>query len=177
MTITPALPPTNAAVRTDFKVMLPYLFGALMVLTGCATHNRVRSLAVDELDVSLSRQVEGGSPVLVYTVRNVSAQPICLNADAIQNPQTYYIRVQLRDRRGRVIRRDTPGLIPAPIVTGRTSIAPGAHVSGRYDLAWRFWDIPTNQLSADGWAAQLEFSYSDCPDGPARRVKTNWQPI
>lgn len=136
---------------------------------GAATASR-------DVEISLSRGALKGRPILAVTIANRSGQPICIRAEALQNPYSYEMRLRLRDNHGRRVGYRPSGLIPPPL-TVTTHIEAGGAVSGHYYLDSRFKRVPATEGLARGWAAQASFRYGYCGDASILVARSAWQPI
>lgn len=118
--------------------MLRDSFPAVLALLGaCAASGQPRSASSsDALSIVLSAEAVKKAPVLTVAITNRSSAPICIPREALENPYSYEMDLNLRDRGG--VRVGFRRSHPIPRVDGVVRVDPGATVSGRYRLAARF---------------------------------------
>lgn len=131
-----------------------------------------------------------GRPVLSVSIANRSNVPICIRADALQNPGSYEMDIRLRDDRGRrVSLYPAHGSFPEPL-SEVIQLDSGASVQGQFYLD-RFRRLGRNRPLPNGWRAQAGFQYGDChpveaycdgrlgqcPDAWSSRAASAWEPL
>jgi hypothetical protein len=136
-----------------------------------------RSVPADELDISLSRDVDDGRPILVVTIMNRSTKQICLEADALRNPETWAVDVELRDARRRTVRPRTVTGFLIPPLSGAVSINPGNSERANYYLDVRFRLLRTGTWPRQRFSARISLNYRHCDDSAPLRATSAWQPI
>lgn len=154
-------------------------FIAILIVSSCTAPRAEplaeRPIAAEDLAISLRRDTLEGRPILVVELTNRSHDPLCIHADALQNPYSGYMQLRLRDSRGRRIGYQPPGLIEPPI-EGVIRVEPGGverrpYFLGRFIL--RNNGVPFPQ----GLSAQASVRYGICNDIWAREAISEWQPI
>ena len=155
---------------------------AFLLLAACVTPGQAPPLdgraggAGGDLQISLSRSTANERPILVALVTNQSSRPVCVRRDAIENPDSGEMHIELRDARGRRFRFRRGGLPPPPL-EGATRIEPGASVRGYYRLDSRFRRIGGHRPFPQGVSAEASFRYNLCDGTSSFEARTAWQPI
>lgn len=154
---------------------------SFLLVGGCTTsgaedRDYTEIEATEHLRLLLNRDFEDGRPMVRVTVTNLTTRPICIRADALQNPYSHEMDLRMRDAQGRIVRYRDPGFIPPPL-TGVVRVEPHASSSGRTYLDARF-------NLAQGWSpfpaglrlqAAVRFGY--CDDTTSFWARSTWQPI
>jgi hypothetical protein len=158
-------------MRTTFLCLL-------ILAAACAMHDETGYFdgavtAPGDVEISLRPEVAEGRPILAVTIVNRSSQPICLGTEALQNPYSGEMHLELRDDRGRSVGYRPSDLIPPPL-PGTTRVEPGEIVAGR-DYLGRFRRRPPR--TGSGWTAQAAFRYGYCSDVSSLIARSGWQPI
>lgn len=128
------------------------------------------------LSISLVRETMDARPVLAVTITNVSGNPICMLADALQNPNSGEMHLRLRDSRGRPLAFYPRGFVPPPL-EGVVRIDQHASVTGRYYLDTRFRRINSDRPFPAGLSARASFLYDYCDNTWTLRAMSAWQAI
>lgn len=128
-----------------------------------------------DLSISLSRDL--AEPwVLVVTILSRSQNPICIRTDALRNPNSGQMHLELRDSRGRPLASRPSGFIPPPL-EGLVRLEPGASTRGHYHLNLRFRRISSSRPFPAGLSAEASFLYDYCDNSWALQARSNWQTL
>lgn len=152
---------------------LSYPFLATL-LTACVTPPNGDQVA-PELGVAISREATEVRPVLSVAITNHSPTPICIRAEALQNPHSHEMELRLRDPAGRTLRLRRVDLVEPPL-TGIIRVEPGGRIRGEYSLT-RFRGIDSTTPFPRGLIARAAFRYGLCDDVWSFRTQTAWTPI
>jgi hypothetical protein len=158
---------------------------APVVAGGCATAADPQRTGSHEFAFAISQGRADGSPVLLVTITNRSQRPVCIAAEALQNPFTYEMDVEARDLRGRHLTYSNPGYILEPL-RGVVRLNPGTSSRGYYHLS-RFRAVTDRRLPR-GTSVRVAFRYGDCSRSSAcrwddctdiwsRQAQSAWVPI
>lgn len=132
---------------------------------------------VDEVTISLAREVSDSRPMLVATITNHSSDAICIRTELLQNPYSEEIGLRLRDSRRREIRlREAEGFITPPL-PGLLRVDQKGQVRARYYLDSRLRLRNGRAQLPRGMTVQVSFQYNHCGDSPRLRATSAWQPI
>lgn len=163
------------------NIVRAYCLVGASLSAGCVAPDKTnpddrQSGGMGDLDLVLSRDAADRATLLV-TVTNRSANPVCIRAEALQNPHSGEMHLRLRDANGRPLEYyKHTGIIPPPL-TGVVRLAPGSTVRGRFRLDTRFRRIAAEQRLPLGWSAQAAFRYGHCDDVWSLQASSTWQRI
>lgn len=174
--------------------MKPALTIIILLLSGCETSSGSVADRPGELEIAIAggvigdRVTSGSRPGLIVSLTNRTGGPLCIAAEALQNPYTEEVDLRLRDTYGRPV-GTTLGGYPLPPLPGTVRVDPGATVIGRYTADSRFKRIRDGEPVPRGWSARVTVRYGDCqlreaycegrigpcPDSWSRRAVSDWQ--
>ena len=105
------------------------VFPALLALAGCTASDALPSepssgAGGSALHLGIEGRSIGGRPAVVVTLINRSQSPVCVRAEAVENPYSYEMELRLRDAQGRKVGLHRSGFLPPPLETV-IQIAPG----------------------------------------------------
>lgn len=155
------------------RVFMPI---SMFLSSACATQGVVLP-PVNEVAISLTREISDSRPMLVATITNLSDDAICIRTELLQNPYSEEIGLRLRDSRRRAIRlREAEGFITPPL-PGFVRVDPERQVRARYYLDARLRLRNGRAQLPRGMTAQVSYEYNRCDDSPPMRSTSAWQPL
>jgi hypothetical protein len=145
-------------------------------LAACATAAIVPTRATGEIAISMRRDTESDRPTLLIKVTNDSPYQICIRRDAIQNPYSYEMDLEMRDAKGRAIRYNESGYIEEPL-EGDVQVKPGTTAEGKHYLHPRFKLRNQGRPFPQGMSIRASLSYRRCDSLDQLVATSAWQPI
>jgi len=106
------------------RLAVAALLSATCASGACATAVGDEISPTGELAISLSRSVLERRPILVVTITNRSASPICIQAEVLKNPNSEEMHLIVRNVRGRTVRLRWREALSYPPYRGSFASAP-----------------------------------------------------
>lgn len=158
------------------RLAVAALLSATCASGACATAVGDEISPTGELAISLSRSVLERRPILVVTITNRSASPICIQAEVLKNPNSEEMHLIVRNVRGRTVRlRWREGFI-IPSIPGLVRLRPGEATRGQYYLDWRL-GLREGGRFPRGMSAHVTYEYTHCDESAPLRAPSAWQPL
>jgi hypothetical protein len=151
-----------------------HLFSVLL-LANCAGSRIASEKPAGPFDIAVKHEGPRERPTLVVTIKNKSDETWCVEAEALQNPWSHSMDLQMRERNGRLAK--VRGGYALPPIEGTVRIEPGGVVQGQYHFDARFKRINAGQQVPSGLRVKASFRYGPCGAPTSLRATSAWLPI